>query len=148
MNQRQFDQNKPQEISHISPVDQANVFNTEEPSVSYLQFPTRKVPEDNRLCTKCGEPGHWKHYCQEAMWCRFCMSEIHTTQACRRYANFVQDNPIVSSRRMTPVQPERPQVQPQQGIDMRQLFPQPPTQRFQAPVVPPVETRNTQCPLQ
>ena len=31
---------------------------------------------------------------------------------------------------------------------MRQLFPQPLTQRFQAPVVPPVETRNTQHPPQ
>ena len=48
LNQRQFNQNKPQEIL---------------PSVSYLQLPTRKVTEDNRFCSKCGEPGHWKWYC-------------------------------------------------------------------------------------
>ena len=59
---------------------------------------------------------------------------------------------------MTPVQeqrrPEPPcvnvpvQQQLQQGINQRQLFPYPPTQRFQATVVPPVETRDVQCPLQ
>ena len=36
LNQRQFDQNKTQEISHISPREHLNVFNGEEPSVSYL----------------------------------------------------------------------------------------------------------------
>ena len=41
LNQRQFKQNKSQEISHISPREQVNVFNTEEPSVSYLQLPIR-----------------------------------------------------------------------------------------------------------
>ena len=39
LNQKQFEQNK--EISHISPGGQVNVFNTEEPSISYLQLPTR-----------------------------------------------------------------------------------------------------------
>lgn len=33
-------------------------------------------------------------------------------------------------------------------IPPQHIFPQPPTQRFQAPVVPPVETRIEQCPLQ
>ena len=52
------------------------------------------------------------------------------------------------------VQPELPRIhvpvqqQYQQGTDQRQLFPHPPTQQFQALVVPPVETRNVQCPLQ
>ena len=38
LNQRQFDQNKTQEISHILPGEHLNVFNGEEPSVSYLQL--------------------------------------------------------------------------------------------------------------
>ena len=44
------------------------------------------------------------------------MQEIH---------KFIKDNPIASSRRTTPEHP----VRSQQG------FPQPPTQRFQAPVI-------------
>ena len=147
LNQRQFDQNKQQEISHILPVDQVNVFNSEEPSMSYLQLPTRKSADDNRLCSKCGDPGHWKQYCQATMWCRFCTSETHATRACRRYANFVRDNLIASSRRTTPKQPEPHRAQPQQEMDMRQLFPQPPRQCFQAPVVPPAEARGMQYPM-
>ena len=42
LNQRQFDQNKTQEISHISPRERLNVFNGEEPSVSYLQLPVKR----------------------------------------------------------------------------------------------------------
>ena len=128
-------------------MDQVNIDNTEEPSVSYLQLPTRKAT-DNRLCLKCGDTGHWRRYCQVTMWCQFCMSETHSTQVCRRYANFVRDNPIASSRRTTPEQPQLPRVQPQQGIGMRQLFLPPPMQRFQAPVVPPAETRGIQYPTQ
>ena len=71
------------------------------------------------------------------------MSETHSTQACRSYANFVRDNLIASSRRTTPEQPQPPRVQSQQGASMRQLFPQPQTQHFQVPVVPAVETRIT-----
>ena len=56
LNQRQFDQNKQQEISHILLVDQVNVFNSEEPSMLYLQLTTRKTTEGNRLCSKCGDP--------------------------------------------------------------------------------------------
>ena len=76
LNQRQFDQNKSQEISHISPREQMNVFNREEPSVSYLQLPM-KTREENRFCTRCGETGHWRRYCQTATWCKFCTSETH-----------------------------------------------------------------------
>ena len=50
LNQRQVDQNKSQEISHISPREQINVFSVKEPSVSYLQLPMKKVQEeDNRF---------------------------------------------------------------------------------------------------
>ena len=72
------------------------------------------------------------------------MSETHATRACRRYANFLRDNPIASSRRMTPEQPEPHQTQPQHEMNVRQLFPQPPTQHFQAPVVPSIEARGLQ----
>ena len=127
LNQKHFNQSRNQEISHICPVEQVNAFNIEEPSVSYLQLPTGRAV-DPKLCSKCGKPGHWKKYCQATMWCRFCTSGTHSTHACRRYTNFVKDNPITSSRRTTPEHLVK--VQPQQS------FPQPPTQCFQAPVVP------------
>ena len=82
LNQRQFEQNK--EISHISPGGQVNLFNTEEASISYLQLPTRTAQESNKVCTKCGEAGHWKRYCRATTWCKFCTSKSHVTQACRR----------------------------------------------------------------
>ena len=103
LNQKQFEQNKTQEISHISPRERLNVFNGEKPSVSYLQLPVKRRQE-NRFCTRCGEMGHGKHYCQAATWCKFCTTDTHATQACRRYEKFVRDNPIASSRRTTPVQ--------------------------------------------
>ena len=45
LNQRQFDHSKTQEISHILPGEQLNVFNGEE-SVSYLQLPVKKKEEN------------------------------------------------------------------------------------------------------
>ena len=51
LNQRQFDQSRTQEIS---PREHLNVFNGEEPSVSYLQLPVKRK-EENRFCTRCGE---------------------------------------------------------------------------------------------
>ena len=96
LNQKQFDHSKTQEISHILPGEHLNVFNGEE-SVSYLQLPVKKK-EENRFCTRCGEMGHRRLYCQANKWCNFCNTDTHTTQACRKYENFVKDNPIVSSR--------------------------------------------------
>ena len=145
-NQRQAEQNR--EISHISPGGQVNVFNTEEPSISYLQLPMRTAQENNKACTKCGEMEHWKYYCKNTTWCKFCTSETHATQACRRYANFVRDNPIASSRRTTPVQEQRrsevsrPNIpvgqKNQYEMDRSQLFPHPPTQHFWPPEIPPM----------
>ena len=63
LNQRQFDQNKTQEISHISPRERLNVFNIEEPSVLYLQLPVKRRQE-NHFCTRCSKMGHLKRYCQ------------------------------------------------------------------------------------
>ena len=60
--------------------------------------------------------------------------------------NFARDDPITSSRRTTPKQ--SPRMQPQPGIGSRQLFSQTPMQRFQARVVPPMETRNIWYPIQ
>ena len=102
LNQRQFDHSKAQEISHILPGEQLNVFHGEE-SVSYLQLPVKKK-EDNRFCTRCGERGHGRRYCQVNTWCKFCITDTRATQACRRYKKFVKDNPIASSRRNTLVQ--------------------------------------------
>ena len=137
-NQRHFNQSKNQGISHISPVDQVNDYNIEEPSVSYLQLITGRAA-DSRFCSKCGKPGHWRKYCQATTWCRLCMSGTHSTRPCRKYMNFVKDDPIASSRRTTPEHPAK--VQPQQGASATQLF-QPPTQRFQAPTVPPANVGN------
>ena len=114
LNQRQFEQNKTQEISHISPREHLNVFNGEEPSVSYLQLPVKRK-EENHFCTRCGEMGHGRRYCQVATWCKFCTSDTHATQACRRYEKFVKDNPIVSSRRNTPVQEQKIAVNTQES---------------------------------
>ena len=140
LNQRQFDQNKTQEISHILPGEHLNVFNGEEPSVSYLPLPVKKK-EENRFCTRCGEMGHVRRNCQTATWCKFCTSDTHATQACRRYEKFVRDNPIASSRRNTPVQGQRLAVntqEPNQGP----LFPHPPVQRFNLTVIPQIVTNT------
>ena len=135
LNQRQFDQSKTQEISHILPGDQLNVFHGEE-SVSYLQLPVKKK-EENRFCTRCGKMGHGRCYCQVNTLCKFCITGTHATQACRKYEKFVKDNPIASSRRNTPIQVQgqrvavNPQEKPQQP-----LFPHPPVQRYNPTVIP------------
>ena len=134
LNQRQFDHSKTQEISHILPGEQLNVFNGEE-SVSYLQLPLKRK-EENRFCTRCGEMGHGRRYCQVNTWCKFCITDTHATQACRKYEKFVKDNPIASSRRNTPVQVQgqrvtvNPRDRPQQP-----LFPHPPVQRYNLTVI-------------
>ena len=134
LNQRKFDQNKTQEISHISPREHLNVFNGEEPSVSYLQLPVKRK-EENHFCTRCSEVGHGRRYCQAATWCKFCTSDTHATQACRRYEKFVKDNPIASSRRNTPVQVQKITANTQES-NQSPLFPHPPVQRFKPPVIP------------
>ena len=135
LNQRQFDHSKTQEISHILPGEQLNVFNGEE-SASYLQLPVRKK-EENRFCTRCGEVGHGRRYCQVNTWCKFCITDTHATQACRKYEKFVKDNPIASSRRNTPVQVQgqRTTVNPQERLQ-QPLFPHPPVKRYNPTVIP------------
>ena len=139
LNQRQFDHSKTQEISHILPGEHLNVFNGEE-SVSYLQLPVKKK-EENHFCTRCGEMGHRQRYCQANTWCKFCITDTHDTQACRKYEKFVKDNPIVSSRRNTPVQVQgqRAAVNTQEPTQ-RPLFPHPPVQRFNPTVLPHMAT--------
>ena len=113
LNQRQFDQSKTQEISHILPGEHLNVFKGEEPSVSYLQLPVKRK-EENRFCTRCGKMGHGQRYCQATTWCKFCTSDTHAMQACQKYEKFVKDNPIASSRRNTLVQGQRATVNTQE----------------------------------
>ena len=140
LNQRQFDQSKTQEISHILPGEHLNVYNGEDPSVSYLQLPVKRK-EENGFCTKCGEMEHGRCYCQVATWCKFCTSDTHATQACRRYEKFVKDNPIVSSRRNTPVQGQKIIVNTQEP-NQRPLFPHPPVQHFNPTVIPQIGTNT------
>ena len=141
LNQRQFDHSKTQEISHILPGEQLNVFNGEE-SVSYLQLPVKKK-EENRFCTRCGKTGHGRRYCQVNTWCKFCIIDTHATQACRKYKKFVKDNPIASSRRNTPVQVQgqRATVNPQERLQ-QPLFPHPPVQRYNPTVIPQIAMHN------
>ena len=133
-------QNKTQEISHILPGEHLNVFNGEEPSVSYLPLPVKRK-EENRFCTRCSEMGHGRHNCQAATWCKFCISDTHATQACRRYEKFIRDNPIASSRRNTPVQGQRLVVNTQEP-NQRPLFPHLPVQCFNSTVIPKIETNT------
>ena len=135
LNQRQFDHSKTQEISHILPGEQLNVFNGEE-SVSYLQLPVKKK-EENHFCTRCGEMGHGRCYCQVNTWCKFCITDTHAMPACCKYEKFVKDNPIASSRRNTPVQVhgQRAAVNPQER-PQQPLFPHPPVQRYNPTVIP------------
>ena len=140
LNQRQFDQSKTQEISHILPREHLNVFNGEEPSVSYLQLPVKRK-EESCFCTRCGEMGHGRRYCQMTTWCKFCTLDTHATQACRRYEKFVKDSPIASSRRNRPVQGQKMVVNTQEP-NQRPLFPHPPVQRFNPPVIPQIGTHT------
>ena len=141
LNQRQFDHSKTQEISHILPGEQLNVFNGEE-SVSYLQLPVKKK-EENRFCTRCGEMGHRRRYCQVNTWCKFCITDTHATQVCRKYEKFVKDNPIASSRRNTPVQVQGQRVTVNPPDRPKQpLFPHPPVQRYNPTVIPQMQMHN------
>ena len=78
-------------------------------------------------------------------WCKFCIMDTHATQACRKYEKFVQDNPIASSRRNTPVQVQgqrvtvNPRDQPEQP---QPLFPHPPVQRYNPTVIPRMQMQN------
>ena len=87
--------------------------------------------------------GHGRRYCQVNTWCKFCITDTHATQTCRKYEIFVKDNPIASSRRNTPVQVQgqraavNPQEQPQQP-----LFPHPPVQCFNPTVIPQITMHN------
>ena len=141
LNQRQFDHSKTQEISHILPGEQLNVFNGEE-SESYLQLLVKKKQE-NRFCTRCGEMGHGRRYCQVNTWCKFCITDTHATQACHKYEKFVKDNPIASSRRNMPVQVQgqKATVNPQEG-PQQPLFPHPPVQRYNLTVIPQIAMHN------
>ena len=141
LNQRQFDHSKTQEISHILPGEQLNVFNEEE-SVSYLQLPVKKK-EENHFCTRCGEMGHGRRYCQANTWCKFCITDTHAMQACCKYEKFVKDNPIASSRRNTPVQVQGQRAAVNQQEPTQQpLFPHPPVQRYNPTVIPWIGTNN------
>ena len=87
--------------------------------------------------------GHGRRYCQANTWCKFCITDTHAMQACRKYEKFVKNNPIASSRRTTPVQVQgqraavNPQERPQQP-----LFPHPPVQRYKPTVIPQIAMHN------
>ena len=76
-------------------------------------------------------------------WCKFCITDTHATQTCRKYEKFVKDNPIASSRRNTPVQVQgqraavKSQERPQQP-----LFPHPPMQCYNPAVIPQIAMHN------
>ena len=129
-----------QEISHISPREHLNMFNGEEPNVSYLQLAVKRK-EENHFCTRCGEMGHGQRYCQVATWCKFCTTDTHATQACWKYEKFVKDNPIASSTRNTPVQEQKIVVNTQES-NQQPLFPNLLVQRFNPPMIPQIGTNT------
>ena len=92
---------------------------------------------------RCGKMGHKRRYCQVNTWCKFCITDTHATQTCRKYEKFVKNNPITSSRRNTPVQVQgqrsavNPQERPQQP-----LFPHPPVQCYNLTVIPQIAMHN------
>ena len=108
--------------------------------MSYLQLPVKRK-EENHFCTRCGEMGHVRRYCQATTWCKFCTSDTHARQACRKYEKFVKDNPIASSRRNTPVQGQKITVNTQEP-NQRILFPHLPVQRFNPTVIPQIRTNT------
>ena len=133
---------KPKKISHILPGEQLNVFQWRRERVVLTNCRSKRNKK-NRFCTRCGEMGHGRRYCQVNTWCKFCIMDTHATQACRKYENFVKDNPIASSRRNTPVQVQgqraavNPTERPQQP-----LFPHPPMQRYNPTVIPQIAVHN------
>ena len=56
----------------------------------------------NKICGRCGLVGHIKKQCREDVYCKFCRNPSHSIKACRTYANFMQMDPITSSRKNTP----------------------------------------------
>ena len=81
--------------------------------------------------------GHGQRYCQANTWCKFCTTDTHALQACRKYEKFVKDNPIASSRRNTPVQVQgQTAAMNTQEPTQRLLFPHPPMQHFNLTVIP------------
>ena len=67
---------------------------------SYMQLPSGE--QDSKICGKCGEQGHVKRQCTANVACDFCKTKSHSTLACRTYANFVKEHPLMSSRKNTP----------------------------------------------
>ena len=88
--------------------------------------------------------GHRRRYCQANTWCKFCITDTHATQACRKYEKIVKDNPIVSSRRNTlvQVQGQRAAVNPQEPTQ-QPLFPHPPVQCYNPTVIPQIVMHNS-----
>ena len=56
----------------------------------------------NKTCGRCGLVGHIKKQCREDVYCKFCRNPSHSIKACRTYANFLQMDPMTSSRKNTP----------------------------------------------
>ena len=65
-----------------------------------MQLPSGE--QDSKISGKCGEQGHVKRQCTANVACDFCKTKSHSTLACRTYANFVKEHPLMSSRKNTP----------------------------------------------
>ena len=109
--------------------------------MSYLQLPVKKK-EENRFCIRCGIMGHGRRYCQVNTSCKFCITDTHAMQACRKYEKIVKDNPIASSRRNTPIQVQGQRVTVNQDQPQQPLFPHPPVQCYNPTVIPRMQMHN------
>ena len=85
---------KEQEVSHPDSYLQGRHNTT-----MYMNLPNSI---QNKTCGRCGLVGHIKKQCKEEVYCKFCRNSSHSIRACRTYANFLQVDPVTSSRKNTP----------------------------------------------
>ena len=124
------------------------MYSREKRACRILQLPVKKK-EENHFCTRCGEMGHGRRYCQANYMVQILQHRIHMLhKPAGQYEKFVKDNPIVSSRRNTPVQVQgqRASVKYTENQAQRPLFPHPPVQRFNPTVLPRMATNTWDPP--
>ena len=94
---------KQHEISRIqrkqSMIQQDSHFQGPHNNTTYMNLPNSM---QGKICGRCGIMGHIKRQCKEEVYCKFCRNPSHSTAACRTYANFLQSDPVTSSRKNTP----------------------------------------------
>ena len=99
----------PGEMQQATPPRTVDDINTDEQAPipydsSYLRLPIPQGGAKEKICWRCGEPGHSKRICNRQVSCTFCQAYSHATKACKKYASFVKNSQGTSSRKTNPVQ--------------------------------------------